>query len=165
MYYVKVLCFFMNIDSRVTKEDTMKQIVNRILGVTVLVGLILISLSCSKNPEEQGESSRTQSTEKPGAKGTDANEISPAVSVQIVLDKDENGVVIRLIGEGEDGIWRLNDDQNDIEVIRLNGDMFAVRASIAQMGKVETQIKMIPGQTIALAGVGNKRISLKCPSN
>ena len=142
----------------------MRKIVSGILGLTVLVGLILISLSCSKNPEEQEESSRAPSTEQPGTVGTDANETSTDGSVQIVLDKDEDGVVIRLIDEGEDGIWRLNDDQNNIEVVRLNGDILAVRASIAQMGKVETQIKMIPGQTIVLAGMGNKRISLKCPS-
>ena len=130
----------------------MKQFTSRILDMTILIGLILISLSCSKNPN--GE------------------EVSPTNSTQISLDQAENGVVIRLIGEGENGLWRLKDAQNDIEVKRMDDDMIAIKASITiqeggivQIKQVSTQIKTTPGDIIVLARMGNRTISLECPSN
>ena len=123
----------------------MKQFTSRILGMTILVGLILISLSCSKNATN---------------------------STQISLDQAEDGVVIRLIGEGENGLWRLKDAQNDIEVKRMDDDMIAIKVSITiqeggmvQVKKVNTQIKTAPGEIIVLAGTENTKISFECPSN
>jgi len=123
----------------------MKQFTSRILGMTILVGLILISLSCSKNATN---------------------------STQISLDQAEDGVVIRLIGEGENGLWRLKDAQNDIEVKRMDDDMIAIKVSITiqeggivRVKKVNTQIKTAPGEIIVLGGTENTKISLECPSN
>ena len=124
----------------------MKQFTSRILCMTMLVGLILISLSCSKNPTN---------------------------STQISLDQAEDGVVIRLVGEGENGLWRLKNGQNDIEVKRMDDDMIAIKASIttiqdggiATVKQVNTQIKTAPGEIIVLAGMDNNKISLECPSN
>jgi ABC-type ATPase with predicted acetyltransferase domain len=92
------------------------------------------------------------------------------------LDQAEDGVVIRLIGEGENGLWRLKDAQNDIEVKRMDNDMIAIKASISiqeggivQVKQVNTRIKTVPGEIIVLAGTSgmgsNRTISLECPSN
>ena len=135
----KCIQSYMNNDSTIRKGDTMKQFTSRILCMTILVGLILISLSCSRNPTN---------------------------ATQILLDQAEDGVVIRLVGEGENGLWRLKDDQNDIEVKRVGDNKIAIEASIAQVGEVNTLIKMTPGEIIVLAGMGNRRtISLECPPN
>jgi len=89
------------------------------------------------------------------------------------LDQAEDGVVIRLIGEGENGLWRLKDAQNDIEVKRMDDDMIAIKVSIttiqdggiATVKHVNTMIKTAPGEIIDLAGVENTKISFECPSN
>jgi len=138
----------------------------------ILVGLILISLSCSKNPNGEEESSHAPSTEQLSSVAASLNEVSPTNSTQISLDQAENGVVIRLIGEGENGLWSLKDGQNDIEVKRMDDDMIAIKASITiqeggivQIKQVSTQIKTTPGDIIVLARMGNRTISLECPSN
>ncbi len=150
----------------------MKQFKNRILDMTILVGLILISLSCSKNPNGEEESSHAPPTEQPSSVAASLNKVSPTNSAQISLDQAENGVVIRLIGEGENGLWKLKDAQNDIEVKRMDDDMIAIKASITiqeggivQVKQVNTQIKTAPGDIIVLAGTGSRTISLECSSN
>jgi len=150
----------------------MKQFTNRILDMTILVGLILVSLSCSKNPNREEESSHAPPTEQPSSVAPSSDEFSPTKSTQISLDQAENGVVIRLIGEGENGLWRLKDAQNDIEVKRMDDDMIAIKVSITiqeggmvQVKKVNTQIKTAPGEIIVLAGTENTKISFECPSN
>jgi len=150
----------------------MKQFKSRILDMTMLVGLILISLSCSKNPNGEEKSSHAPPTEQPSSVAPSLNKVSPTSSTQISLDQAENGVVIRLIGEGENGLWRLKDGQNDIEVKRMDDDMIAIKASITiqeggivQVKQVNTQIKTAPGDIIVLAGTGSRTISLECPSN
>ena len=150
----------------------MKQFTNRILDMTILVGLILVSLSCSKNPNREEESSHAPPTEQPSSVAPSSDELSPTKSTQISLDQSENGVVIRLIGEGENDLWRLKDAQNDIEVKRMDDDMIAIKASftiqeggMVQVKKVNTQIKTAPGEIIDLAGTENAKISLECPSN
>ena len=150
----------------------MKQFKSRILDMTILVGLILISLSCSKNPNGEEESSHAPPIEQPSSVAASLNKVSPTNSMQISLDQAENGVVIRLIGEGENGLWRLKDAQNDIEVKRMDDDMIAIKASITiqeggivQIKQVNTQIKTTPGDIIVLARMGNRTISLECPSN
>ena len=158
--------------SAIKKGDTMKRFRSRILDMTMLFGLILISLSCSKNPNREEESSHAPRTEQPSSVAPSSDEFSPTKSTQISLDQAENGVVIKLIGEGENGLWRLKDAQNDIEVERMDDDMIAIKASItiqegdiAQVKKVNTQIKTVPGDIIVLAGMDNRTISLECPSN
>ena len=154
----------------------MKQFTSRILDMTILIGLILISLSCSKNPNGEEESSPAPPTEQPSSVAASLNEVSPTNSTQISLDQAENGVVIRLIGEGENGLWSLKDSQNDIEVKRMDDDMIAIKVNITiqeggivQIKKVNTQIKTVPGDIIVLAGTSgvgsNWTISLECPSN
>ena len=154
----------------------MKQFKNRILDMMILVGLILISSSCSKNPNREEESSHAPPTEQPSSVAPSSDELSPTKSAQISLDQVENGVVIRLIGEGDNGVWRLKDAQNDIEVKRMDDNMIAIEASftiqeggIVQVKKVNTQIKTAPGDIIVLAGTSgmgsNRTISLECPSN
>ena len=154
----------------------MKNFTSRILDMTILVGLILISLSCSKNPNREEESSPAPPTEQPSSVAASLNEVSPTNSTQISLDQAENGVVIRLIGESDNGIWRLKDSQNDIEVKKMDNDMIAIKASITiqeggivQLRQVNTQIKTVPGDIIVLAGTSgmgsNRTISLECPSN
>jgi hypothetical protein len=140
--------------------------------MTILVGLILISLSCSKNPNREDESSHAPPIEQPSSVAASLNKVSPTSSTQISLDQAENGVVIRLIGEGENGLWRLKDGQNDIEVKRMDDDVIAIKASITiqegdivQVKQVNTQIKTAPGDIIVLAGIGNRTISLECPSH
>ena len=144
--------------------------------MTILVGLILISLSCSKNPNREDESSHAPPTEQPSSVAPSSDEFSPAKSTQISLEQADNGVVIRLIGEGDNGVWRLKDVQNDIEVKRMDDDMIAIKASftiqeggMVQVKKVNTQIKTVPGEIIVLAGTSgmgsNITISLECPSN
>lgn len=152
----------------------MKQFTSRILDMTILVGLILISLSCSKNPNGEEETSHAPPTEQPSSVAG-LNEVSPINSTQISLEQAENGVVIRLIGEGENGLWRLKDGQNDIEVKMVDDDMIAIKASITiqeggivRLQHVNTHIKTAPGDIIVLAGIagiGNRTISLECPSN
>jgi len=150
----------------------MKKFTSRILDMTILVGLILISLSCSENPNREEESSHAPPIEQPSSVAASLNKVSPTKSAQISLDQAENGVVIRLIGEGENGLWRLKDAQNDIEVKRMDNDMIAIKASftiqeggIVQVKKVNTWIKTVPGEIIDLAGTENTKISLECPSN
>ncbi len=150
----------------------MKQLTSRISYMTILVGLILISLSCSKNPNGEEESSHAPSTEQLSSVAASLNEVSPTNSTQISLDQAENGIVIRLIGEGENGLWRLKDSQNDIEVKRMDDDMIAIKVNITiqeggivQIKKLNTQIKTVPGEIIVLAGTDNRTISLECPSN
>jgi len=150
----------------------MKWFTSRILDMTLLVGLILISLSCSKSPNVEEESSHAVPTEQPSSVAASLNEVSPTKSTQISLDQAENGVVIRLIGEGENGLWRLKDGRNDIEVKRMDDDMIAIKASITiqeggivQVKQVNTQIKTAPGDIIVLAGTGSRTISLECPLN
>jgi len=154
----------------------MKRFTNRILEMTILLGLILISLSCSKNPNVKEESSHAPPTEQPSSVAPSSDELSPTKSAQISLDQAENGIVIRLIGEGENGLWRLKDAQNDVEVKRMDDDMIAIKASftiqeggIVQVKKVNTQIKTVPGEIIVLAGIVgrgySRTISLECPSN
>ncbi len=150
----------------------MKQFTRRLLDMTILVGLILTSLSCSKNPNGEEESSPAPPTEQPSSVAASLNEVSPTNSTQISLDQAENGVVIRLIGEGENGLWRLKDAQNDIEVKRMDDDMIAIKASftiqeggIVQLKQVNTRIKTVPGEIIVLAGTDNRTISLESPSN
>jgi len=140
--------------------------------MTILVGLILVSLSCSKNPNREEESSHAPPTEQPSSVAPSSDEFSPTKSTQISLDQAENGVVIRLIGEGKNGLWRLKDAQNDIEVKRMDDDMIAIKASITiqeggivQLKQVNTRIKTVPGDIIVLAGTGSRTISLECPSN
>lgn len=154
----------------------MKRFTSRILDMTMLVGLILISLSCSKNPNREEEYSHAPPIEQSSSVAASLNEVSPTSSTQISLDQAENGVVIRLIGEGENGLWRLKDAQNDIEVKRMDDDMIDIKASftiqeggIVQVKQVNTQIKTVPGEIIVLAGTSgmgsNITISLECPSN
>ncbi len=155
----------------------MKQLTSRILYMTILVGLILISLSCSKNPNGEDESSPAPPTEQPSSVAASLNEVPPTNSTQISLDQAENGVVIRLIGEGDNGIWRLKDSQNDIEVKKMDNDMIAIKArftiqeegGIVRLRQVNTQIKTVPGDIIVLAGTSgmgsNITISLECPLN
>lgn len=154
----------------------MKRFRSRILDMTILVGLILISSSCSKNPNREDESSHAPPTEQPSSVAASLNDVSPTNSKQILLDQAENGIVIRLIGEGENGLWRLKDARNDIEVKRMDDDMIAIKASITiqeggivQLKQVNTRIKTVPGEIIVLArtsGIGsNRTISLECPSN
>ncbi len=121
----------------------MKKFTSRILEMTIMIGLILISLSCSENPSGQEESSRTAPEEQPSSAAASLNEISPINSMQISLDQTESGVVIQLIGEGENGMWRLKDDQNDIEVKKMVNNMIAIKASITiQEGDI-VQLKQI----------------------
>ena len=150
----------------------MKQFTGRILEMMILVGLMLISLSCSKNPNGEDESSHAPPTERSSSVAASLNEISPTKPTQILLDQAENGVVIRLIGEGENGLWRLKDGQNDIEVKRVDDDIIAIKANISiqeggivQIKQVNTQIKTTPGEIIVLARTGNRIISFECPSN
>ena len=150
----------------------MKQFTRRILEMMILVGLMLISLSCSKNPNGEDESSHAPSTERSSSVAASLNEISPTKPTQILLDQAENGVVIRLIGEGENGLWRLKDGQNDIEVKRVDDDIIAIKANISiqeggivQIKQVNTQIKTTPGEIIVLARMANRTISFECPSN
>jgi len=162
--------------SAIKKGDTVKRFRNRILDMMILVGLILISLSCSKNPNREEEYSHAPPTEQPSSVAPSLDKFSPANSTQISLDQAENGVVIRLIGEGENGLWRLKDAQNDIEVKRMDDDMIDIKVSITiqegdivRVKKVNTQIKTAPGDIIVLAGTSgmgsNRTISLECPSN
>ena len=86
----------------------------------------------------------------------------------VVIENTKDGIVIRLVGEGDNGIWRLKDVQNDIEIKRLDNGVIAIKASITTIPdggitKIDTRLKMVPGKTIALTGMGNKRISLECP--
>jgi hypothetical protein len=85
-----------------------------------------------------------------------------------VIEKTKDGIVIRLVGEGENSIWRLKDDQNDIEVKRLDNGVISIKASITTIPgggitTIDTRLKMVQGKTIALTGMGNRRISLECP--
>lgn len=158
------------------KGEAMKKLTSRILEMTTLIGLILISLSCSTKPNGQEESSGSAPEEQASSTAASLSEVSPTNSIQISLDQTESGVVIRLIGEGENGIWKLKDGQNDIEVIKIDNDMLAIKASIriqeggiVQVKQLNTQINTVPGDIIVLAGIsgmGNRRtISLECPSN
>jgi len=92
--------------------------------------------------------------------------IMPKSTVAIGNTKDV--IVIQLVGEGENGIWRLKNYQNDIEVKRLDNGVIAIKARITTIPdggitEIDTRLKMLPGKTIALTGMGNKRISLECP--
>ncbi|HUU16983.1 MAG TPA: hypothetical protein VMW72_07535 [Sedimentisphaerales bacterium] len=150
----------------------MKKFTSRILEMTILIGLILNSLSCSKDPNGEEESSRAAPEEQASSAAASLNEVLPTNSTQISLDQAENGVVIRLIGEGDNGIWRLKDSQNDIEVKKMDNDMIAIKASITiqeggivQIKQVNTQIKTTPGEIVVLARTSNRTISFECPSN
>ncbi|MDO9542072.1 MAG: hypothetical protein Q7J98_07085 [Kiritimatiellia bacterium] len=129
----------------------------------LVIQLISKGDSYSKKPNEQEESITVSSTSQRTSATVSSNEGSPTASTQILMEEeDENSVVLRLIGEGDNGIWRLRDDQNEIQVKRIDSDIFDIQAN-GENWQVNSQIKATPGERVVIASIGNRTLSLELP--
>ena len=117
-----------------------------IFVVLTLAALTLTTVSCTKS----------QST--------------PQQSAPVLLEHDKNGnVVIRLLGEGDAGVWKLKSEDDDILVERKEDDMFSIRAAFTFPNggtcEVATQLKAQPGQRVPISAMGKQEILIEFPES
>ena len=146
----------------------MRKLFTYSIFVTLFITLIFFFSSCKR---KISESSTTPSSETV----INSNQADADSSRQILVVKDAIGnITIKLIGEGKDGSWSLIDDRNDIEIKKLDNDIWNVKANITVeangSSSINTRIKAKPGEVVVLGGIvggiaGGMTISLECPPN
>ena len=113
----------------------MKHVFSAIANVVMLAVTMFAVVSCSTRPD-----------------------VAPGERPQITVEQDDNGdTVLRLHGEGTDGVWKLKDERNDVLVRRTEHGLLAIKARLTLkkgQSDIVTQIKATPGEKIPLGGMG-----------